>query len=86
MTQETHEAPPTFDPVHTVELVSVNDSKIIGVSVYSGRAEVTRLFSFSVHTGQNQVNISGLPNVLDQDSFRYAGATNISQLQLLTYI
>ena len=78
MTQETHGVPPAFEPVHTLELVSVNDSKIIGVSVYSGRAEVTRLFSFSVHTGQNQVSISGLPNVLDQASFRCAGVTKIS--------
>ena len=84
MTQETHEVPPAFEPVHTLELVSVNDSKIIGVSVYSGRAEVTRLFSFSVHTGQNQVNISGLPNVLDQASFRCAGVTKISHFYLLT--
>ncbi|TFK31126.1 hypothetical protein BDQ12DRAFT_307927, partial [Crucibulum laeve] len=38
-----------------------------------GRAEVTRLFKFGVKTGQNQVNISGLPNVLDQDSFRVEG-------------
>lgn len=88
MTQETHEAPPTFEPVHTLELVSVNDSKIIGVSVYSGRAEVTRLFSFSVHTGQNQVNISGLPNVLDQDSFRVEGrgAATIHDVTISTII
>lgn len=88
MTQETHEAPPTFEPVHTVELVSVNDSKIIGVSVYSGRAEVTRLFSFSVHTGQNQVIISGLPNALDQDSFRVEGrgAATIHDVTISTII
>jgi hypothetical protein len=63
-------APPDFQPVNTIELVSVKDSKIISVSVYSGRAEVTRLFKFAVKTGQNQLNIIGLPKVMDQDSLR----------------
>ncbi|KAF5374163.1 hypothetical protein D9615_008847 [Tricholomella constricta] len=53
--------------------VSVGDSKIISVSLYSGRAEITRLYRFPVKTGQNQVNITGLPNVLDRDSIRVEG-------------
>lgn len=64
-------SPPPFQPVNTVDLVSVEDSKIISVSVYAGRAEITRLFKFNVKTGQNQLNIVGLPKVLDQDSLRY---------------
>ncbi|PPQ80767.1 hypothetical protein CVT25_001904 [Psilocybe cyanescens] len=66
-------SPPPFQPVNTVDLVSVEDSKIISVSVYAGRAEITRLFKFNVKTGQNQLNIVGLPKVLDQDSLRVEG-------------
>ncbi|KAF8148209.1 hypothetical protein B0H34DRAFT_669000 [Crassisporium funariophilum] len=73
MTESTSDAPPPFQPVNIIELDSVKDSKIISVSVYSGRAEVTRLFKFNVKTGQNQLNISGLPRVLDEDSLRVEG-------------
>jgi hypothetical protein len=66
----TTETPPPFLPVNLIELVSVDDSKILSVSVYAGRAEVTRLFKFNVKTGQNQLNIIGLPTALDQDSFK----------------
>jgi hypothetical protein len=69
------EAPPAFEPVGAIELNSVQDSKIIGVSVYAGRAEITRLFRFKVQTGQNQVVINGLPSVLDRDSLRSACAS-----------
>jgi hypothetical protein len=54
----------------SIELVSVKDSKIISVSVYSGRAEITRLFKFTVKSGLNQVAILGLPRVMDRDSLR----------------
>jgi len=54
-----------------VDLVSVDDSKIINVSLYTGRAEITRLYKFPVRTGQNLVNINGLPNVMDKESLRY---------------
>jgi hypothetical protein len=63
---------PPFPPDNTIELVSVKDSKIISVSVYSGRAEITRLFKFSVKSGLNQVVVLGLPSALDRDSFRQA--------------
>ncbi|KAF9465723.1 hypothetical protein BDZ94DRAFT_299259 [Collybia nuda] len=69
----TFETPPPFQHAHTIELVSVEDGKITGVSVYAGRAEVSRLFKFAVEMGQNQVTINGLPGVLDQDSFRVEG-------------
>ena len=64
------ESPPAFHPVDPITLSSVADSKIIGVSVYANRAEVTRLFKFKAGTGQNQVVVNGLPSVLDQDSLK----------------
>ncbi|KAF7340145.1 hypothetical protein MVEN_01933000 [Mycena venus] len=64
--------PPPFEP-STIELKSVADSKIISVSLYSTRAEITRLFKFVVKTGQNQVHIAGLPNVLETESLRVEG-------------
>lgn len=64
---------PPFEPTNVIELVSVDNSKIIHVSLYSGRAEITRLYKFPVKTGQNQVNINGLPSVLDRDSIRVEG-------------
>ena len=70
MTSSTATEPPSFPPVNNLELESVKDSRITSVSVYSGRAEITRLFTFNVKLGQNQLNILGLPKALDQDSFR----------------
>ncbi|KAJ6455473.1 hypothetical protein C8R45DRAFT_1036433 [Mycena sanguinolenta] len=67
------EHPPAFEPTSSIELTSVADSKIISVSLYSSRAEITRLYRFTVKTGQNQVNISGLPNVLEPQSLRVEG-------------
>ncbi|KAJ6569568.1 hypothetical protein B0H19DRAFT_1136043 [Mycena capillaripes] len=64
--------PPAFEP-STVELQSLLDSKIIAVSLYSTRAEITRLLKFAVKAGQNQVQITGLPNVLEQESLRVEG-------------
>ncbi|KAF9465725.1 hypothetical protein BDZ94DRAFT_1320026 [Collybia nuda] len=69
----TSETPPPFQQAHVIELNSVVDSKITGVSVYTGRAEVTRVFRFSVQMGQNQLTINGLPNVLEPDSLRVEG-------------
>jgi hypothetical protein len=62
--------PPAFEATSSIELQSIADSKITGVSVYPSRAEVTRLYKFAVRTGQNKVNISGLPNVLEVESLR----------------
>ncbi|KAK7064746.1 hypothetical protein R3P38DRAFT_2826223 [Favolaschia claudopus] len=64
--------PPPFEP-SKVELKSLENSKIIAVSLYSSRAEITRLFKFAVKAGQNQVHISGLPNVLESESLRVEG-------------
>ncbi|KAJ7315021.1 hypothetical protein DFH08DRAFT_894479 [Mycena albidolilacea] len=64
--------PPAFEPT-SIELQSVADSKITSVSVYPTRAEITRVYKFAVQTGQNQVYISGLPNVLEPESLRVEG-------------
>ncbi|KAJ7100439.1 hypothetical protein C8R44DRAFT_716544 [Mycena epipterygia] len=69
----TTDHPPAFETTSAIELQSATDSKIIAVSLYSTRAEVTRLYKFAVKTGQNQVNISGLPNVLESESLRVEG-------------
>jgi hypothetical protein len=67
--------PPPFEP-STIELQSVTGSKIVAVSLYSTRAEITRLFKFAVKTGQNQVHITGLPNVLEQESLRFVPSSS----------
>ncbi|KAK2465785.1 hypothetical protein APHAL10511_002329 [Amanita phalloides] len=64
-------APASF--VNSIELSSLNDSKIANVSVYTGRAEVTRIFKILVKTGQNQIAINELPDALDRDSIRVEG-------------
>ncbi|KAF7318747.1 hypothetical protein HMN09_00387000 [Mycena chlorophos] len=69
----TTDQPPSFEPTSAIELQSVAASKIIAVSLYSSRAEVTRLYKIGVKTGLNQVNISGLPNVLETESLRVEG-------------
>ncbi|KAJ7713008.1 hypothetical protein B0H16DRAFT_1623171 [Mycena metata] len=69
----TSDHPPAFEPAGSIELQSLVDSKIIGVSLYSNRAEITRVYKFTVKTGQNQVNISGLPNILEAESLRVEG-------------
>ncbi|KAK2467718.1 hypothetical protein APHAL10511_000013 [Amanita phalloides] len=66
--------PPTPDSfTHVIDLTSTTDSKISAVSVYSSRAEITRIFHAQLKTGQNRINISGLPNVLYDDSVRVEG-------------
>jgi hypothetical protein len=64
--------PPSFErgTDSVIELSSVEASKISGVSVYSGRAEITRSFTFNVKTGQNNVRINGLPSCMDRQSLR----------------
>ncbi|KAF4603081.1 hypothetical protein EYR38_003486 [Pleurotus pulmonarius] len=62
--------PPNFDPVNVLELRTADVSKILKVSVYTNLAEITRLYKFKVKTGQNQVKINGLPDLMDSDSLR----------------
>ncbi|KAG9226900.1 hypothetical protein CCMSSC00406_0003427 [Pleurotus cornucopiae] len=52
---------PSF--IHQIDLVSAESSKIDKVSLYVGRAEITRSFKIDVKTGQNQVKISELPTL-----------------------
>lgn len=63
------DVPPSFEP-HAINLISEKDSKITNVSLYPSRAEVTRTFKLNVNVGLNQANITGLPNVLDEDSLK----------------
>ncbi|KIL55789.1 hypothetical protein M378DRAFT_45643, partial [Amanita muscaria Koide BX008] len=60
--------------INTINLESVPDSEIAGVSVYPSRAEVTRIFKLSVEPGQNLVKINGLPNDLESDAVRYGSS------------
>ncbi|KAK0488983.1 hypothetical protein IW261DRAFT_1442573 [Armillaria novae-zelandiae] len=75
-TQPNDDSPPAFEPVNNIELSSIKDSKIVKVSVYSSRAEVTRHCKFTVSTGQNLVQINGLPDVLEAQSLRVEGRGN----------
>jgi hypothetical protein len=46
------------------------EGKIVNVSLYANRADISRAYRFKVASGQNQVVIFGLPNVLDNSSIR----------------
>jgi hypothetical protein len=70
MTTESELPNPAFEH-NAIQLSAQKDSKILSVSVYAGRAELTRLFKFNVKTGLNQVTITELPLVMDRQSFRY---------------
>ncbi|KAH8810148.1 hypothetical protein DL96DRAFT_1716867 [Flagelloscypha sp. PMI_526] len=56
--------------------VSSNDSTIAYISLYPGRAELSRLFKVTVQPGQNVVTVNGLPNGMDQSSLRVEGRGN----------
>ncbi|KAG8842075.1 hypothetical protein FRB91_004458 [Serendipita sp. 411] len=57
----------------TVEL-KATESKVHAVTVFQAdRAEVVRLFKVDLKSGQNEVDISQLPTVLDEDSIRVDG-------------
>uniref|UniRef100_A0A0W0EWR3 DUF4140 domain-containing protein n=1 Tax=Moniliophthora roreri TaxID=221103 RepID=A0A0W0EWR3_MONRR len=49
------------------------DSKILAVSLYRNRAEITRLYKLSVKKGQNNVKINWLPWAIDTESLRVEG-------------
>jgi len=54
-----------------VKVDSATDSKIIHVHLYPWQAEISRLYNLKLAAGQNKVLISGLPNILDEESLRY---------------
>ncbi|KAG8777766.1 hypothetical protein FRC15_011125 [Serendipita sp. 397] len=57
----------------TIEL-KATQSKVHAVTVFQAdRAEVSRLFKIDLKSGQNEVEISQLPTVLDEDSIRVDG-------------
>jgi len=56
--------------INVVEVSSKDDTRITSVSLYSGLAEVTRIFKANLKGGDNRVVISGLPNVLIPESLR----------------
>lgn len=50
--------------VNAISLGAAEDSTITNVSLYLGRAEITRNFEFGVKRNYNKVTISGLPRAL----------------------
>ncbi|KAJ4487644.1 hypothetical protein J3R30DRAFT_3430068 [Lentinula aciculospora] len=67
---------PTDYAANTITLVSLKDSKLVHVSLYTGRAEIHRQFKFQVLKGHNHLYITGLPNVIEQESLRVQGHGN----------
>lgn len=68
---ESQPPPPTFNAAVTIiEIPAEKESRITGVTLYTGRAEVTREVRFSVGTGQNKVIINGLSSFLDDTTLR----------------
>ncbi|KAF5337674.1 hypothetical protein D9758_013001 [Tetrapyrgos nigripes] len=66
---------------HTIEIASVENSKITNVALYSGRAEITRSYTLLVNIGQNQIVINGLPSVMDRESLRVQGQGGEATIQ-----
>jgi len=56
--------------INVVEVSSKIDTKITSVSLYSGLAEVTRVFKANLKGGDNKVVILSLPNVFIAESLR----------------
>lgn len=56
--------------INTVELNAQNHSQITNINLYSGHAEITRLFKFKIKAGSNNLIITGLPRAFQQDSLR----------------
>ncbi|KAK1226625.1 hypothetical protein PQX77_010396 [Marasmius sp. AFHP31] len=59
--------------VTDIRLNHTEAGKMIAVSLYGTRAEITRSFKSTVKEGQNSVEIEGLPWALIQDSLRVEG-------------
>jgi len=59
-----------LDTTNIIEVSSIHDSKITLVSLYSGLAEITRVYKVKLKAGDNKVVISDLPSTLVQDSLR----------------
>ncbi|KAF9448148.1 hypothetical protein P691DRAFT_775622 [Macrolepiota fuliginosa MF-IS2] len=73
-TNSDSQPPPTFRAsVNAIEISAEKESKVTGVTVYTGRAEVTREVKFSVETGQNKITILHLSSSLDAATLRVEG-------------
>jgi len=71
MLQSSTPTPPPSQPVHVIELDSIDKSTISSVSLYSNKAEITRAFTLgSIKKGHTQLIISRLPKVIDKNSLR----------------
>ncbi|TFK63997.1 hypothetical protein BDN72DRAFT_775200 [Pluteus cervinus] len=57
-------------PTHQIPLDAIRDSKIVHINLYSGLAEVTRLFKVRVNGGLNELVVSGFTDCLKGDSVR----------------
>lgn len=55
--------------VNTIELNAKTSSTISHISLYGSRAEVVRVFKFEAPAGQNTVNVTELPAII-QNSLR----------------
>jgi len=55
--------------MNAIELNAQTSSKISHINLYGSRAEVVRVFKFEAPAGQNTVDITELPNIL-QNSLR----------------
>ncbi|KAF8879083.1 hypothetical protein CPB84DRAFT_1852185 [Gymnopilus junonius] len=66
----------TSGSINIVDLSASDNSKIDHVSVYPGRAEVTRQFEFEIKAGQNKINIIDFPPTLQQETLSVEGQEN----------
>ncbi|KAJ8461902.1 hypothetical protein ONZ45_g18128 [Pleurotus djamor] len=66
------DSPPEYQQ-NDIHLVAQASSRIAAVSLYPGRAEVTRVFKLSLKPGSNRIKISGLPTFLERSSLRVEG-------------
>ena len=57
-------------PSDTTNIVQISEGRITHVSLYSGLAEITRIYKVKLKAGDNKVVISNLPNKLVQNSLR----------------
>jgi len=56
--------------ITSITLDTATDSKISNINLYSSRAEISRIYKFSVAQGANQLVISNLPDVLQNETLR----------------
>jgi hypothetical protein len=53
------------------------DSRIADVTVYADRAQITRTAEAALNAGENRVAITGLPDLLQDDSVRATGKASV---------